>query len=86
MNVAGKVVVITGVTTGIGKAAFTGFARAGASVVGGARRVGHVGPAQERQHRQSAAILLGGRSRSRYERPADVSSESHARWPRAEQL
>lgn len=38
MSVAGKVVVITGVTTGIGKAAFTGFARAGASVVGGARR------------------------------------------------
>ena len=38
MDVSGKVVVITGVTTGIGKAAFMGFARAGALVVGGARR------------------------------------------------
>ena len=41
---------------------------------------------QERQHRQSAAILIGGHSRSRYERPADVSSESHALRPCAEQL
>ncbi len=41
---------------------------------------------QERQHRQSAAIRIGGHSRSRYERPADVSSESHALRPCAEQL
>lgn len=38
MNVEGKVVAITGVTTGIGRAAFLGFARRGALVVGAARR------------------------------------------------
>ncbi|MGE0388092.1 MAG: SDR family NAD(P)-dependent oxidoreductase [Gammaproteobacteria bacterium] len=38
MNVEGKVVAITGVTTGIGRAAMRGFARRGARVVGAARR------------------------------------------------
>lgn len=38
MDIQDKVVVITGVTGGIGKAAMQAFARAGAKVVGGARR------------------------------------------------